>query len=120
MPANKTGSTPDSQPFRESGKLTAFDKLAREVVRREVLDDYELLAHNTRLYPLENDWKSIIIKEDFAPHTVHTLTELETALADKGIEIILISASALISREGLERVCARTASSKIIFTERDL
>ena len=119
MSSDNAQTAPDTAHGQTRG-LSAFDKLPREVSRREILDDYELLAHNTRLYLLENDWKSVIIKEDFTPKRVETLTQLEAAVANPDDEIILIPETALISREGLERICQRNAQTKVIFTERDL
>ena len=104
-------------PADSGAKLTPFDKLSREIARRDIMGDFEHLSHGSRLYTLETNWKSSIIIDDFKAREVQTLTEFERAVADPDTDFIYIPSSALITREGIERVCDRNALSKIIFKE---
>ena len=114
MPSSDNKSTPSETC---GAILTPFDKLSREIARRDLLDNFDFLPHGSRLYTLDNNWKSSIIVDSFDAYRVDTLTELEGAVADPQIDFILIGKSALISREGIERICQRNALSKVIFKE---
>ena len=95
----------------------AFDKMAEEIARLDVLQDYEFLPHNAKLYTVEKSWKTSIIKDDPKVREVETLLEFERAVCDHDVVIVYVPATALISNEGIHRICKRNATGKTILKE---
>lgn len=94
-----------------------FDKIAKEIARRDLLQEFEFLPHNSKLYTVEKNWKAAIIRDDPKVKEVGTLLDFERAVCDPDVVFIYIPSSALISNEGIHRVCARNATEKTILKE---
>ncbi len=105
-----------TEPSPKEGS-DAFEKLAREIARRDALEHFEFLPHNSKLYRVEKSWKTSIIKDDPKVREVGSLLEFERAVCDSNINIIFIPSTALISDDGIIRVCQRNAVGKTILKE---
>ena len=96
---------------------SAFEKLAREIALRDAKEDFEYLPHGSKLYFVEKGWKSFMIKDDPRVVEVLSLLELGEALEEKRTSIIFVPISAVISIEGIRKVCQRYGADIAVFKE---
>ena len=96
---------------------TAFEKLAREIALKDAKQDFEYLPHNSKLYFVEKGWKSFMIKDDPRVVEVLSLLEFREALEKARASVIFIPISAVITIEGIKRVCQRSGADTAVFKE---
>lgn len=96
---------------------SAFDRLAKEIARLDLMQAFDFLPHNAKLYKVEKSWKTSIIMDDPKVRGVETLLEFERAVCDPDVIIVYVPATALISEEGIHRICKRNATGKTILKE---
>ena len=75
------------------------------------------LSHGSIVYFVEDSWKNAMIEQSQNITIVETMLQLETAVQDTDNVTIFIPHDALITMGGLEKICARNATSKTFFKE---
>lgn len=76
-----------------------------------------MLGHGCRLFDVPQGWESAAIRHDKGVRVCDTLLSLEEAVKDGDVKVIFIPADAMITLEGIERVCQRNAAVKTLFRE---
>ncbi len=99
-----------------SGGADALTKLAREIARRDAMEGWDPLPHDSKLYFVEKGWKSLIINDDPAVETVMSLWEMERAFK-RGVIYVFIPSDATVTIEGIEKVCERSGVTVSVLLE---
>ena len=75
------------------------------------------LPHGCRMFQVIEGWESAMIRQDKSVRTCDTLLTLEEAVKDEDVQVIFIPQGALITDEGIEKVCQRNGVTKTLFKE---
>ena len=111
----KKSSKPTRPP--KGHETSVFDKMARRVVRQAVQTQPVTLPNETLVYTVEKGWKSAIIENDPRMVEVSSLSEFEQAVRKPEVHLIYVPHSALVTIDGMKRVCARNAATKVVYKE---
>lgn len=106
---------------KEAAGASNIDIVARQTARLRAMETgpVEILPHGTRLYFVDKGWESSIIEGDPNVRTVATLRALEEAFKDPEVGTVFVPKGALVTLDGLTRICRKYAAPKVIYKEEE-
>jgi hypothetical protein len=119
------GSGDGGSPSLSTDKGAAADSnieiVARQAARLRAMESgpMEILPHGTRLYFVDKGWESSIIEGDPNVRTVATLRAFEEAFKDPEVGTVFVPKGALVTLDGLTRICRKYAVPKVIYKEEE-
>jgi len=112
----QVGASPASQT-QKSGSEILQNIAVTAAKMSSTRQGHSHLPHGSKLYWVDHGWKSSMIGDDILIQTVTTLREFEEAMQASEVHTIFMPQDALISIQGIEKICQRNGVPKTIFKE---
>ena len=119
-----SGGSPSSSSVKDVTKDAAdsnIEIIARQAARLRVMETgpMEILPHGTRLYFVDKGWESSIIEGDPNVRIAADLRAFEEAFKDPEVGTVFVPKGALVTLDGLTRICRKYAVPKVIYKEEE-
>jgi len=115
------GDSPSLSGTEKAAAKSNIEIVARQAARLRAMEagPMEVLPHGTRLYFVDKGWESSIIETDPNVRTVADLRAFEEAFKDPEVGTVFVPKGALVTLDGLMRICRKYAVPKVIYKEEE-
>ncbi len=115
-----------SEELVKNNENNAMEEMAKIAARMKATEyRFEILGHGTKIYFVDKNWETSIIKNDGAVKEVSNLKEFREAFKNTDIKTIFIpylNADGVKTKDilpivQLRRICSEFADAKVIYVE---